>query len=88
VFEPGPDTPIVTLELPKHGGWVSETYPVEDVEELKNGRLRVRMAVSGDAWLARLLLRVGPTAKVLEPKEMRGASSAAAQRVLARYRSR
>jgi len=85
VFRPGPDTPIVTLELPKRGAWVAETYPVESVEEMKNGRLRVRMAVSGDAWLARLLLRVGPTAKVIAPKEMRTASNDAAAKVLSRY---
>ena len=86
VFQPGPDTPVVTLELPKRGGWVAETYPVESVETMKNGRIRVEMAVSGPAWLERLLLRVGPTAKVVAPKEMRGASKDAAAKVLARYR--
>ena len=85
VFRPGPDTPVVTLELPKRGAWVAETYPVESVETMKSGRLRVRMAVSGIAWLERLLLRVGPTAKVVEPKEMRAVSKDAAARVLARY---
>jgi proteasome accessory factor C len=85
VFRPGPDTPVVTLELPARAGWVVETYPVEEVEELKNGRLRVRMAISGDAFLARLLLRAGPTSKVVAPKDMRTASKDAAAKVLARY---
>jgi proteasome accessory factor C len=85
VFRPGPDTPTVTLELPKRGQWVTESYPVEDVVERKDGRLKVRMAISGTAFLDRLLLRVGPTAKVVEPKDMRGASRAAAAKVLARY---
>ena len=85
VFRAGADTPIVTLELPRTGGWVAESYPVEEVTELANGRLRVRMAISGQAFLDRLLLRVGPTAKVVAPKDMRTASKDAARRVLARY---
>jgi proteasome accessory factor C len=86
VFRPGPDTPLVTLDLPHRGQWVSESYPIEGVEEKANGRFRVQMAVSGSAFLERLLLRVGPTAKVAEPKDMRDAGRHAAARVLARYR--
>ncbi|MBA3652764.1 MAG: WYL domain-containing protein [Actinobacteria bacterium] len=85
VFHPGPDTPVVTVELPKRGAWVAETYPVEGVRELKNGRLRVQLAISGPAFLERLLLRVGPTAKVVEPKEMAEIAQQAARKVLARY---
>lgn len=85
VFRPGPDTPIVTLELPKRGAWVADAYPVESAEEMKNGRVRVGMAISGAAFLERLLLRVGPTAKVVAPKDMRDASKAAARKVLAHY---
>ncbi len=86
VFRAGPDTPMVTIELPRRGGWVTESYPVETVTERKDGRLRVEMAVSGLAFLERLLLRVGPTAKVVDPKDMRNASRDAAAKVLARYR--
>jgi len=86
VFRAGPDTPMVTLELPKTGAWVPESYPVEESTEMKNGRLRIRMAVSGGAFLERLLLRVGPTSKVVDPKDMRAASRDAAGKVLARYR--
>ena len=86
VFRPGPDTPMVTLELPKRGQWVAESYPVEEAVERKDGRWRIRMAISGGAFLDRLLLRVGPTAKVVEPKDMRATSRDAAAKVLARYR--
>jgi proteasome accessory factor C len=86
VFRPGPDTPMVTIELPHRGGWVAETYPVEEVIEHKTGRFKIQMAISGSAFLERLLLRVGPTAKVVQPVEMRDASRNAAKKVLARYR--
>jgi proteasome accessory factor C len=85
VFRPGPDTPVVTLDLPKRAGWVAESYPVESIEERKNGRLKVRMAISGPAFLERLLLRAGPTSKVVEPKELKSAARDAAARVLSRY---
>jgi predicted DNA-binding transcriptional regulator YafY len=86
VFLAGPDTPTVTIEVPRSGGWVPEAYPVEDVDERRGGRLRIRMAVTGRAWLDRLLLRVGPTVKVVEPTDLRVAPKEAAARVLAAYR--
>jgi proteasome accessory factor C len=85
VYRPGPDTPVVTLELPARARWVTETYTVGNVQEMSNGRFRCDIAVSGDAFLARLLLRAGPTAKVVAPKELRAASKDAAAKVLARY---
>jgi predicted DNA-binding transcriptional regulator YafY len=42
--------------------------------------------VGGDAWLERLLLRLGPDAEVLEPVEDRELAADAATRILARYR--
>ncbi|HEY8545631.1 MAG TPA: WYL domain-containing protein, partial [Acidimicrobiales bacterium] len=61
-----PDTPRVTLELPPDARWVVDTYPVEEVVDLDGGRVRVRLAVTSRAWLARLLLRLGPTAVVVD----------------------
>lgn len=85
VFRPGPDTPMVTLELPDRARWITESYVVDNVVEMKSGRFRCDIAVSGEAFLDRLLLRAGPTAKVVAPKDMRGASREAATKVLARY---
>jgi hypothetical protein len=45
----------------------------------------VVLAVSGDAFLERLLLSLGSSATVLGPPEASDLVSAAAQRVLARY---
>lgn len=83
VFEPGPDAPRVTLELAPSARWVVEQYPVEDVAELGEGRCRVTLVAGELAWLERLLLRLGPDARVLtgDPET----AARAARRVLARY---
>jgi proteasome accessory factor C len=87
-FAAAEDDPRVVLELTEAGRWVVETYPVEAVEVLEDGRVRATLAISAPTWLARLLLRLGPAARVLEgPVELRDVGSDAARRVLARYAS-
>ena len=83
VFDPSPADPVIVLQLEPGAAWVASQYPVESVEELGGGRLRVALRVSGDAWLARLLLRLGPEARVVEGGT--GAAAAAAARMLGRY---
>lgn len=83
VYEPRPDDPRVVLELDAAGRWVVEQYPVETAEELEGGRVRVRLAVSERAWLERLLLRLGPRARILEGDDDVGRTAAC--RLLARY---
>ena len=61
--------------------WVVETYPTESVDTEPDGRLRVVMAVSGPAWLERLLLRLGPAAGWSGPRDARSRAEAA-RRVL------
>ena len=85
VFEPAPDDPRVVLELEPSVRWVVEQYPCEAVEELPGHRLRVTMAVTARPWLERLLLRLGPDARLVEGDDPDLARHAAA-RVLARYR--
>jgi len=89
VFDPGPEVPRVTLDLAPAGRWVVETYPVEEVVEGGDGRLRVRLAVSATPWLERLLVRLGPDARVVEADDdaLRLAGRTAARRLLARYRA-
>ena len=85
---PGPavDAERVVLDIEPSGRWVAETYPVDDVEALADGRLRVTVAVNGRPWLERLLLRLGPAARlVAAPDHLRDTGSAAARRVLERY---
>jgi proteasome accessory factor C len=84
VFDPRPDDPRVVLELEPRARWVAEQYPLEGLEELGGGRCRVVLVASERAWLERLLLRLGPSARVVEGAE--GVASAAAARILAHYR--
>jgi proteasome accessory factor C len=85
VYRPRGDDPRVTLLLPASASWVAESYPAESVDETSDGRLRVRLAVSEPAWLARLLLRVGTDASVDDPPELRTVAADAAARIKARY---
>jgi len=85
VFHPRPSDRRVTLLLNANAGWVPESYPVESVEEAPDGRLRVVLVANERAWLERLLLRLGPSAEVLEPAEVRAEAAEAARRLLVRY---
>jgi proteasome accessory factor C len=81
VYEPPADALEVVLDLPRTARWVVEAYPCEWEE--RDGRLQVSVRVVGDAWLERLLLRVGAEAQVLSPPELRDVGAQAARRLLA-----
>ena len=98
-FEPPPDPgpaeaytrragdPVVVLELDAEAAWVAGHHPVDEVEDLGGGRLRVRLPVSEQNWLARLLVQLGPQARVVDgPPELTGLAAATATRLLSRYR--
>ncbi|MEY2433847.1 MAG: proteasome accessory factor [Acidimicrobiaceae bacterium] len=88
LFEARPDDPRVVLELEPEAAWVVEVYPVEAVEHGDAGRLRATMAISARPWLERLLLRLGPRARIVHVSgdtDLAGCASEAARRVLARY---
>ena len=80
------DLPDVTLLLPADAGWVAERYPVRATAVQEDGKIVVVLAVSGDRWLERLLLRAGPAARVLSPAASAGVAANAAKRILGRYR--
>ncbi|MEW6473668.1 MAG: WYL domain-containing protein [Actinomycetota bacterium] len=85
VFHPRPSDRRVTLLLNATAAWVPESYPVESVEETPDGRLKVVLVANERAWLERLLLRLGPSAEVVEPAEVRAEAAEAARRLLVRY---
>jgi proteasome accessory factor C len=86
VYHPRAEDPRVTLELAPEAAWVVESYPSEEAEERPDGSWRVVLAVSERAWLERLLLQLGPAARVLAPPELRTVGAEAAGRLLSRYR--
>jgi proteasome accessory factor C len=86
VFDPDAADALIVLELEPPAAWVAAQYPTESVVDLGDGRQSVALRVSGEAWLSRLLLRLGPDARVAEGDPRPAA--AAAGRVLARYQGR
>jgi proteasome accessory factor C len=83
VFAAEDATERIVLDLEPWARWVAGQYPMEAVEERGEGRLRVTMKIAEQAWLERLLLRLGSGARVVEGDAT--LARAAAARVLARY---
>ncbi|MEJ7585506.1 MAG: WYL domain-containing protein [Acidimicrobiales bacterium] len=87
-YRAGADDPRVVLDLDRDVAWVPTAYPVDEVVELGDGRLRVTMPAAAPAWLARLLLRLGPAARIVEIDQRSGGpdlAAATARRILRRY---
>ncbi|HEV2783536.1 MAG TPA: WYL domain-containing protein [Actinophytocola sp.] len=71
LFRPQPDQEVAQLVLEPDARWISEYYPVESVEELDGGRLRIRMRYADTAWMVRLLLGQGGDVTVERPAALR-----------------
>lgn len=84
-FVPGVDAVAVRLRLAPDAWWVLETIPLREVRELGGGGWEVELFVAGTAWLSRLLLQLGPNARVVAPERFLDAGPSAARRLLARY---
>ena len=83
-FVPGPDSRRVRIAVDGSVAWLLESVPATRVEEA-DGRVVWEVFVAGDAWLERLLLRLGPGSEVVEPVEDRALAPEAARRILDRY---
>ncbi len=85
-FVPGPDIRTVRLALDPSVAWVVESIPAVGPSEPSGERIEVEVAVGGDAWLQRLLLRLGTAAQVVGPPEAASLLGDAAGQILERYR--
>lgn len=85
-FVPGPDIRTVRLALDPSVAWVVESIPAVTPPEQTGDRIEVDVAVGGDAWLQRLLLRLGTAARVVGPPEAASLLGDAAGQILDRYR--
>ena len=84
-FVPGPDIRTVRLALDPSVAWVVESIPAVTPPETAGDRIEVDVAVGGDAWLKRLLLRLGTVAHVVGPPEAASLLGDAAGQILDRY---
>lgn len=67
LFAPSPDQSEAVLVLDADARWVAEYYACEELDELPDGKLRVRMRYSDDSWMVRLILGLGGEARVERP---------------------
>ncbi len=82
----GPSALEVHLQLGPAAGWVAESVPVRAVRRDDDGTVTdVVLDVTGMAWFERLLLQLGPAARLVGPPELAGLVGEAARKVLARY---
>ena len=86
-FRPTPEHRAVHLTLEGRARWVAEQLPVDAIEDLPDGGFRVTLRVSSAAWLRRLLLRLAPEVREVDP-ELAADTAAAARRALALYADR
>lgn len=87
--QPADQSPEVILDLGPGARWVAEAHPVRSAEALDDGWLRVALGIGGLSWLERLLVSLGPNARLVAIDPELGGSdlgARAARRVLARYR--
>lgn len=86
LYSPAPSDPEVTLHLDREARWVADYYPYESLSELAGGGVRLVLRVHDDGWLRRLLLRLGPHARVVSPPELQDAVRETAATALEAYR--
>jgi proteasome accessory factor C len=74
----------VRIRLKPPARWVAEYYEVERTAE-QEGDVEVTLPTKQLAWVAKLMLRLGGQARVLEPEELREQTRELARRTLSLY---
>ena len=85
LYTPTEDDVPVRLHLTPAARWIGEYYATADETELPDGSLEVTLPAKTLGWVAKLLLRVGPEATVLDPPELAVQVRDLARRTLDRY---
>ena len=84
LYTPHDEDIRVRLRLGPRARWVAEYYEVQDVGS--NGdTLQVTLPTKDLAWMAKLVLRLGGDAEVLEPEQLKGMARTLATDALALY---
>ncbi len=79
-----PDAVEVTVTLAPEGRWITEYYPLRAVESAGDG-VRATLLVADPVWLRRLLLRLGPAVRAVDPPEAAASAREAARAALRLY---
>jgi predicted DNA-binding transcriptional regulator YafY len=85
LFRPSPQDVQVVFELGAAGRWVAEYYPCEEVTELGDGRLRIRLRTPDTRMVRRLALRLGEDGRLVSPSELAEQVIADASAALSHY---
>jgi proteasome accessory factor C len=88
LYTPTPHDIRVRLLLSESARWVAEYYETEKVEHHRDGRLLVTLPTKDLQWVARLSLRLGGAAEVVQPPELAEQVSDMARETLAAYGGR
>jgi proteasome accessory factor C len=83
-YTPNEDDTTVTMRLSEGAAWVAQHYPLEVLEE-EDGQTTIRMSVSDPAVAARLLLRLGDSATLIDGEQVAEATEDLRSRILSRY---
>ncbi|MDN5860550.1 MAG: WYL domain-containing protein, partial [Pseudonocardia sp.] len=91
VFHPGDEHRSAVLELEPEALWVAEYYPVDEVVTEpagdgggRPGRARVVLRYADPAWLVRMVLGLGGSARIVDPPELAAAVAERAHVALGR----
>ena len=76
---------VAELELDPRARWVTEQFPVDEVTELPDGGLLLRLRIADVAWLSNLVFSLGEQVRALRPPELARQLAAAAEAGLASY---
>ncbi len=85
LYTPGAQDVRIRVRLRPEARWVAEYYVATDPVEEDDGNLVVTLPTGQVTWAARLLLRLGSDADVLDPDTVRDEVRAQARATLARY---
>jgi proteasome accessory factor C len=83
-YTPSDDDVHAVIRLDGPARWVAEYYPVDVLDEGADG-MTIRMSVGDPAVAARLLIRLGGTAKLVDGAEVRDSTVDLRERILERY---
>ena len=79
------DGETAVLHLEPSGRWLAEQIPCEEVVQLADGSLRVRVVGRDERWLVGLVLSAGRHLRGVEPRSLAVAAAARARGALERY---